>query len=351
VAEDDGTAGSTNPYQRETSQNTRTDWLADQKPLDVDIDGLVDYGKNMVTIQQNLQGHGGRLNMLGQLPQNAWEGGALPEGMYIRQQMTANYGELQQYLTYLGSALTNIGMAAQTVADAYSSTDGWSAASLDAVRFAFGEADAPRPAGLPPFITGKTWWDQYFEATASGQGAEGAAPKDFTDQGQRINPDGSVTSTAVAPDGTVKTITQQTLPGGAGTVVTTTTTDANGKVLSSSTDRTTTVVQGNSTVTTTTTTDAEGKRTGGSRETTAYGDDGSRSVTSEQLNAAGDPTSRKVDQHNADGTQTVTTTDGKGHTTQELHVGQNTDGVAPSDATSSPTKQALDEIKQHDYGI
>ncbi|MFJ6198359.1 WXG100 family type VII secretion target [Micromonospora sp. NPDC092111] len=352
MADDDGTAGSGNPYQQETSQNTRTDWLADQKPVDVDLDGLVDYGKNMVTIQENLQSHGGRLSQLGQLPQSAWDGNALPEGTYIRGQMTLNYGEFQQYLTHLGTALTNIGMAAQTVADAYSSTDGWSAASLDAVRFAFGEANAPRPPGLPPFISGKTWWDQYFEAMSSGQNNTAPTPEQFVDQGQpTVNPDGSMTFTAIGPNGVVRTITQRTLPGGAGTVTVTTTTDANGKVLSSSSSRSATVISGNSTVVTTTTTDGDGKRTGGSRETTSYGSDGGRTVTSEQLDADGQPTSKKVDEQHADGTRTLTTTDGKGNVTQELHIGEDTAGVETSELTNSPTKQALDEIKRHDYGI
>ncbi|WP_328343214.1 hypothetical protein [Micromonospora sp. NBC_00421] len=351
MAEDDGSAGGTNPYQQQTDQNTCTDWLADQKPVDVDPDGLVDYGRNMVTIQENLRGHSGRLSQLGQLPQSAWDNNALPEGTYIRRQLTLNYGEFQQYLTYLGTALTNIGMAAQTVADAYANTDGWSAASLDAVRFAFGDADAPRPAGLPPFVSGKTWWDQYFETLSSGQATTAPAEEDFVDQGQRVDPDGSVTSTAIAPDGTVKTITQQTLPGGVGTIVTMTTTDVDGKVLATSTSRTTTVVSGNSTVVTTTTTDAEGRRTGGSRETTSYDADGGRTVTSEQLDAKEQPTSKRVDEQHADGTRTLTTTDGKGQVTEELHIGQDTEGVPTSELSNSPTRQALDEIKRHDYGI
>ncbi|SCE91941.1 hypothetical protein GA0070216_103129 [Micromonospora matsumotoense] len=352
MAEDDGSTGGTNPYQQETNQNTRTDWLADQKPVDVDPDGLVDYGKNMVTIQENLQGHSGRLSQLGQLPQSAWDGNALPEGTYIRGQLTLNYGEFQQYLTYLGVALTNIGMAAQTVADAYANTDGWSAASLDAVRFAFGDTDAPRPAGLPPFVSGKTWWDQYFETVSSGQTSTAPTPEQFVDQGKpQVAPDGSITYTALGPGGVVRTMVQRPLPGGTGTVTVTTTADATGKVLDSSTTRTSTIVTGNSTVVTTTTTDAEGRRTGGSRETTSYAADGGRTVTSEQLDATEQPTSKKVDEHHADGTRTVTTTDGRGTVTQELHVGQDTEGVDPSELTDSPTKQALDEIKRHDYGI
>ncbi|MFE7874837.1 WXG100 family type VII secretion target [Micromonospora humida] len=348
MAEDDGS----NPYQHETDQNTRTDWLADQKPVDVDPDGLVDYGKNMVVIQENLQSHGGRLSQLGQLPHRAWEGAALPEGVYVRSQLTLNYAEFQQYLTYLGAALTNIGMAAQTVADAYANTDGWSAASLDAVRFAFGEADAPRPAGLPPFVSGKTWWDQYLETVSSGQANAAPTPEQFVDQGQpRVAPDGSITFTALGPGGVVRTIVQRSLPGGVGTETVTTTTDATGKVLDSSTSRTTTVVTGNSTVVTTTNTDAEGRRTGGSRETTSYGVDGGHTVTSEQLDANEQPTSKKVDEQHADGTRTVTTTDGKGTVTQELHIGEDTEGVDPAELTESPAKRALDEIKQHDYGI
>ncbi|SIR64936.1 hypothetical protein [Micromonospora avicenniae] len=344
-----------NPYQRETDLNTRKDWLADQKPVDVDIDGMVDYGKNMVTIRDNLQSHGGQLNLLNEMPAAAWEGAVLPEAKYMRSQMLQNSGELQQYITYLGTALTNTGMAAQTIADAYSSTDGWSAASLDAVRFAFGDTDAPRPPGLPPFITGKTYWDQYFEnlsgAGQDGAENEGTGEKKFTDTGQPVvNPDGSITHTSVAPDGSVQLMTTQMLPGG-GTLVTYVTKDPSGKVISTTSSKTTTVVRDNSTITTTTDYDAHGKPTGGHRQTDSYGADGSRSQTDEKLGADGKPTSKTVDQHNADGTRHVTETDGKGKVTQELHTGQDTEGVSTSDALDSPSKSALEEIKQHDYGI
>ncbi|MEU5565991.1 hypothetical protein [Micromonospora musae] len=340
-----------NPYQRETDLNTRTDWLADQKPVDVDIDGMVDYGKNMVTIQENLQNHGGQLSLLAELPNSAWEGAVLPEAGYIKGQMAGNYGELQRYITYLGTALTNTGMAAQTIADAYSSTDGWSAASLDAVRFAFGDANAQRPPGLPPFVTGKTYWDQQFESLSAADQGGGGEQQKFTDTGQpTVNPDGSVTHTSLADDGSVRTLTTQTLPGG-GTLTTIVTKDPSGKVTSTSSSRTSTVVRDDSTITTTTNYDANGKATGGSRQTTTYGEDGSNSRTDEQLDADGETTSRSVDQQNADGTRRVTDTDGEGNVTQELHVGQNTDGVDPSEVCDSPTRNALDEIKRHDYGI
>ena len=49
-----------NPYAEQTEANTNTNWLDDQKPVDVDPDGLTGYAKSMLTIQGNVTGPAGR---------------------------------------------------------------------------------------------------------------------------------------------------------------------------------------------------------------------------------------------------------------------------------------------------
>jgi hypothetical protein len=162
---------SDNPYQSQTDANTSQTWLNDMKPVDVHIHGLVDYAKSMVTASDNLKNHQGRVtDQLSSLPQDAFGRSAFPEAAYTLTLCMQNLGEFTSYLGFLDAAIMNTGNAAQTIADCYQGTDGWSAASLDAVQFAYGDPDATRPAGLPSVI-GKTWYDAYFEQLAKDQAA------------------------------------------------------------------------------------------------------------------------------------------------------------------------------------
>jgi hypothetical protein len=107
-----------NPYSEQTEHNTRTEWLNEQEPLDVELDGLTDYAANMKTLSENLRDLGATLNPLGTVPTQAWEGMVLEEMNYMRHRFLGNYAEFKQYLANLQMALMNIGMAAQTIADA-----------------------------------------------------------------------------------------------------------------------------------------------------------------------------------------------------------------------------------------
>ncbi|MFB6394958.1 hypothetical protein [Polymorphospora lycopeni] len=343
---EDGGGGVHNPYGEQTRANTSRTWLDGQEPLDVDIDGLVDYGKDMKTIEENLNGLTPRLNLLGSLPASAWTGNVLPEGAYAMSQMTANYGELQQYLLFLGTALNNIGMAAQTVADAYSSTDGWSAASLDSVLFAFGDSRAERPAGLPPWVTGETWFDAYSKAIQEGTG-EYTAGESFNGPTEIThNPDGSTTTSTVGSAGTTRSITEFNIPGG-GTMTTIVVTGANGEVISRSSSRTNGYATADGYVTTQTSYDGNGNVTGSETTTSRYGSDGSQSTTVTRSNADGAVTSTNTDSTNAAGVQTITSADGQGNETQRVVIGEQTEGVEGT--PESPGAEALEEIQDRNY--
>jgi hypothetical protein len=332
-----------NPYEQQTRANTSTDWLDNQEPVDLNLQGMGEFATNMVTVKENLTSHVGYLDLLATLPMQAWEGGALPEGAYSMNQMLGNFAELQAYLAYLQIALSNIGMAAQTIADAYASTDGWSAASLDTVKWAYGDSSVPPPAGLPPWVTGKSYWDQYFESLQSGTQAAGSPTgATWTPDGQRVNADGSVTERAIGSDGRVREMTTVTIPGAGGTLVTTRVIGADGKELSVSSQRTTTTYDGGSVVTTTVSYDGQGNVTGSKESTTTYDDGEVRSTGTANFDRDGVPTTSTVTTTHDDGSQTVTDTSGD-TVTREVRYGQQTDGVTGTGDT--PAMDAIEEVQ------
>jgi hypothetical protein len=310
------------------------------KPVDVHIHGLVDYAKSMVTVSDNLKNHQGRVtDQLSSLPQDAFGRSALPEAAYTLTLCMQNLGEFTSYLGFLGAAIMNIGNAAQTVADCYQGTDGWSAASLDAVEFAYGDPSATRPGGLPSVI-GKTWYDAYFEQLAKDQkdAAAGGGPASahqwhvvssgkYDDGGgytiyedqygnyRSVNVtyvDGKKVTFDNEPDGTTET-TESTVSYPYGSVTTTTTVKPDG--------------------TTSTTSSNVAYSTG------ANGDNISTTTAN---NGNGEPTSRTMHTTHPDGSVTTTTysyEDGKWVETDQVTVGAEDPAVGTQ--VDSPAGQAL----------
>jgi hypothetical protein len=338
-----------NPYREETRSNTSTGWLDDQQPVDVDPDGLTGYAANMLTIMENLLSHQSYLTQLASMPNKAWEGPVLGDAGYARARFLANYTELMNYISHLGLALNNIGNAAQTVADAYSGTDGHSAANLNAVLFAFGDQSATRPAGLPPMI-GKTYFQDMIEKRARG-GEAAAAPTMFGDEGtwdQRTNADGSVTQIAHGPNGQRMEITSVSIPGGLGTVTTTVIYDAGGRVLSRTSENRSTYLDGNSVVTTTTTSSG-GQRTSTTTETTTYGDGGQvtgESTENVQYGPDGSQTSTSTTTTTEPGGTQVTEQRRGDDVTRRTEVGEQTSGGGAT-RPDSPAADATRRVNDH----
>lgn len=337
-----------NPYQDQTTANTDRHWLDDQKPVDINLEGMAEFAKNMVTIKENLSSHQNYVtSMLASLPTQGWEGGALPEGAYARKKMLDNFADFQQYLTQLGTALNNIGMAAQTIADAFSGEDEWNAATLDAVNWAFGDTNARRPSGLSQFVSGKTYYDAYFEQLEQSSESTNTAGVQWTQQPGTTISYGPYTETiqrATAPDGRVMEI--RTVSGPSGTTITTRLLSPEGNVLSETSQQKHTYTDGNSTVTQTTNYDANGNRTG---STTKRTDSTTDDETTTQYDADGRQTTSHSTVTNDDGTQTTSTNvttygeDGRPTTTetQHLETGQNTAGADGDD----PAQEAIEQLQ------
>ncbi|MFC4145226.1 hypothetical protein ACFO0M_03055 [Micromonospora mangrovi] len=227
-----------NPYSSQTTANTHAPWIEGGTPLEVDLSGLRDYAKHMADQQRDLMSRTVHLSHLFKMPNEAYNGEVLGEAAFLRSQLQSNASELSAYLSNLGQTLFNIGSAAQTIADIYGSGDATGAAELSDVLFAFGDKSVPRPDGLPPYV-GQT----YQEALAA-NAAKAAPPPETSAEWK--TPEQTSTSpyqttlTAQGPNGMVRETVTTNVPGSGVTLVTTTIYDSKGKVVSTTSSRTTT---------------------------------------------------------------------------------------------------------------
>lgn len=320
-------------YQDQTAVNTSTGWMGERPEIDVDLAGMGDYAMSMVRIQWDLLGRLGYLADLAQLPMEAWGGNTINEARYIQGRVGENYRELTRYAQELSTALLHIGMAAQTIADAYGSSDGWSAASLDAVRYAFGDKSVPRPAGLPETV-GETYLEQQRER--AGEPIDPTSPA-WRSWDRVEDADGTVTQTATAANGQrIEIVTTTTLG------VTTTTTKVyspDGQVLSTQRQRTVEYADRFGVGSVTTTTGPDGTST--SHESVDYGPDGSRTVTTVERAPDGAASVTEARTVTGDDGARITTTTTEGHTTT-VAVGAPTEGPEEE----SPSEAARERIEE-----
>lgn len=335
-----------NPYASQTRANTNVDWsgrftdLEDDANGDVDIDleGIAEYAQMMMTIQRNLMDGMGDVSDLGSLPGKAWEGVVLPEGRMAMMRLSENYSEFQAYLQHLGTALMNIGMAAQTVADAYANSDGWSAASLNAVDYAFGISGAERPAGLPPWVDGKTYFDLLRE-NQGGTPPPGSAL--WRDGGEESTSPYTSTRTAYGPNGERMVVTTSSPPGGGTTYITTTIYGRDGQQISQSSQTVSYYRDGNTNVQVTR--NSDGTET---ERRTTYGDNGQQTGESTvNRDANGNETRSTTTETNDDGSQTIT--ERSGDETTETEVGPQTEGE--TGVPDDPAMDAIDNIQDGQY--
>jgi hypothetical protein len=327
-------------YSSESAQNTTTDWLDDFKPVEAKLDGMVDYGKALITIQMNLAGHTARV--FGQI-NNLVSGGAFagdfPEVNYAMQLHSQNLNEFSVYLQNLDNGIYHIANAAKAIADSYGEQDGFSAISLDAINFAFGEPGATRPSGLPKQI-GQTFSQQEDAAASAGKTDKNRAAPIWVPTDTTINPDGGMTVISKDQYGEVQTIV---ISYDANGHQITTTTNPSGKTVSDSI--TTTNPFGSYTTTTTTTTtakDPKGTVTTSSSDTNDTGnvvttDDGKNGVVDQET----------VLTYNDDGSQNTAVyavSNGK-RTTVESSISVGQDNIVDNGLPDSPAQDAIDQVQ------
>jgi hypothetical protein len=194
---------------------------------------MTGYSTNLDTIQGNFGDLArGTISPFQELILAAFPGGAGNGLDWTRFFLTAaghNAGELEVFFGKVQMGIRNVASAAQAVANSYADSDQTSAASMNAIDFAFGDK-SKAPPGFPPMLldqipTWKTFLDAHPGAGAVPQ-QNGAPPgADVT-----RSADGRTTTIAVTlPDGSVmKTVTENW--GYYGATGTTQTVYINGKV-------------------------------------------------------------------------------------------------------------------------
>ena len=312
-----------NPYASQSTANTQVSWAGNGLPVDVDLDGIREYAKQMAGQQTDLATRGAHLTPLSAMPAEAWEGDVLGEGAFVREQFAANAAELSAYLQNLAQTMANISSAAQTVADIYQSADATGAASLNDVLFAYGDSGARRPDGLPARV-GRTYVEALMEGAATDPAAATGAPPPAT----QISPYQS-SQTFAMPNRQRREVVTTTVPGSNLSTVTTTVYDRDGTVLSTGSTRTTDVFDP-TTNTRMTTVDSYrgGEKTGSTTTATAY--DGDEVLASESVTTDrdGTVTGREKEEVDPAGARTGTTVrvdaDGREQVTDRVTVGPQT---------------------------
>ena len=333
----EGGSGDPNPYASQTSANTRSGWTGGGQPLSVDIHRLGDYAVDMKDIA-DFEFHHQRMQLMIDATTKAWtsQGNTLPEAVWASEQFMHNTAEFTQYLQNLYNAVNNIAFAAQSVADCYSGTDGWSAADVNAVDFAFGD-NVPKPAGWA-YTDTKTWLDTQKQDNQSNQ-----SPAQNSWISQQTTKSGNTTTTvSVNQLGQKQTVTVTTNPDGSSTMVIT---GVDGKT-TTSTSQVQTVGD-----TQTTVTRQDGQVTGATTVVTADepvpgGGGMLHVVTTTKLGADGKVTHRTV-QSTYNGPQGPSTTtaeyDANGNLLSEVTVGpKTTSAPAGRDTTIQDANAYID---------
>ncbi|MEU8241465.1 hypothetical protein AB0C07_24730 [Actinoplanes missouriensis] len=325
--------GTENPYPQQTSANTATPWLRGGPAVDVNLDGLREYARLLVSQQADIAARSGYLAPLSEMPAGAFNGDVLGEADAVRAGLQGNAAELGVYLSKLAESLGNVANAAQTIAESYRSGDAVSAASLNDVLFAFGDKSAPRPAGLPENL-GVTYVEQQMAGTA---GTTAPPPADSP-----LWRDGPVTpvsayqtvQTSTGPNGERREVSTVSVPGGV-TTATTTIVDRTGETVSASTTRTSHRVDGPIRTTTVETFGADGKLAATTETRSRYEGSTVTEQTTETVDAEGRTTSlttEKVDPVTRESTTSTFQPDESGllEETNRVSTGTRTSGPVVS---------------------
>jgi hypothetical protein len=98
------------------------------------------------------------------------EGEILPEGQQAARFLTGRVADFQRFIADVTQGITNIGNAAAVVAEMYEGSDNENGANLDDIGFVFGDYGATGPAGFRPTETFQEWQQRMAEET--GQNAQ-----------------------------------------------------------------------------------------------------------------------------------------------------------------------------------
>jgi hypothetical protein len=296
--------------------NTDSGWLQDGngnaimgQGVQASLPGLQGYSQNIHKIHQNFNSMSGTIiGPLADMAQGAFGtmGQGLPWATMMSHLIGHNIEQLSRFNQRISMGTNNVASAAQVVANVYGDTDAGSAATLNAVDFAFGNR-AAAPDSVPQYVLDNVQTWNEFRAENPGVAASmgGGTPVG----GEPVRDGNKLTTTVQIPQPGGKPITMVTVqetwstyPGGP--TGTTTTVTYNDRLQSVSTS--TTVGSTTTTRVTTSYYDEDGTHlrdrvTRESTETTSV--EGSRETTTQRTD-----TSSTTHQYDEDGDRTGSTT-------------------------------------------
>jgi hypothetical protein len=293
VIPDDGGGGTTSDY--ESFGDT----------VKVKVTDLVTYWDEMT--QLSAQASGAASNAMSEMQMmihtalsTPLEGEILPEGQQAARFLTGRVNDFQRFVTDVTLGITNIANAAVVVAEMYEGSDNENGANLNDIAFAFGDSGARGPEGFRPTETFQE--KQQREAAKNGLNAQALTGDERFATNTVSYPYGTIYTFG---DGSRKQTYSGYESGPNGELVRVSTVyiySADGKLVSSTTERSYENGAGRP-VNTTTTTTGEGADRRRSTSTTTENSDGSITVTNQTQvgdKPAGEPTQTTVQRDSHD---------------------------------------------------
>lgn len=271
--------------------STTYDYESFGDKVNVEVTDLVTYWEEMTRLsgeatsaasnamsEMNLLIHNGLSTPL--------EGQILPEGQQAARFLTHRVSDFQRFIADVSQGITNIGNAAAVVAEMYEGSDNENGASLNDIGFVFGDPDARGPRGFRDTETFQEW--QQRMAEQSGQNAMALTGDESFATNTVSYPYGAIYTFA---DGSRKQTYSGYEAGPNGETVMVSTTyiyGPDGKLLSSTTERSFENTAGRP-VNSVTTTSGDGDQRRESTSTTTENADGSMTVQNETRTGDNDP--------------------------------------------------------------
>ncbi|MEU0462575.1 MULTISPECIES: hypothetical protein [unclassified Amycolatopsis] len=132
-------------------------WVTEGKPLKMEPNSFRGYGKNIATLQSNLQSDmlPASTSLQGVGKDTSMSTGGFPPGTQMAQLAARNAGEVAQFLPNIGQNCMAISSVACIMGDVFEGMDGDNAEMLNAIQWALGMPGAKRPDNAPAYLDPK----------------------------------------------------------------------------------------------------------------------------------------------------------------------------------------------------
>jgi hypothetical protein len=253
--------------------------------VSVKVTDLVSYFWEMQSLQgqvrlNSMQALAPMQEMIAQGLSTPMDNNILPEAVYAAQMLTDRLSDFENFFNDVGNGIRDMGSAAAVIGEMYQNADSDSAATIDAVDFAF----ADPTASAPPRFRKVTTWSEADMAAMRASGGMAMASTDAYDNMAKVESTGDEWLRLGYPDGSSKEIVSYvqtpTAPGQSTAFVTTTTVyGSDGNLLSATTTSQYTTDNGAGQVRSQTVTEGDSRNGQSSTTTTSTAADGTVTVS------------------------------------------------------------------------